>query len=326
MQIELVNPSPPDLIDGNRVTALRWQKILTGLGHEVVLQNRYGGRRCDMLIALHARKSLASITAFRDRWPEAPLVVALTGSDLYLDLPKKAEVLKVLDQATRLVVLHRRAVSELPEAARVKTWVIYQSADAPDVKLAPPETHFQVAVVAHLLTQKDPFRAAMAVRKLPLSSKVQVHHAGRAFDEEMELKAKNEEKRNPRYKWLGELSHAKALRLIGSSHLVVIASQYEGGSNVLSEALVAGVPVLVSRTSGLVGTMGDDYPAYFPVGDTSELARLVWRAETEDGFYRLLKDRAVRSAWLVRPEQERASWQELVHEISFRKTVQRSFF
>jgi len=326
MQIELVTPSPPDVIDGNRVTALRWQKILTGLGHEVVLRNAYSGKRSDILVALHARKSLASITDFRDRWPEAPMLVAMTGSDLYRDLPKNAEVLKVLDQATRLIVLHRRAVFELPESARAKTWVIYQSAEAPDVKLAPPETHFQVAVVAHLRTQKDPFRAAVAARKLPLSSIVQVHHAGRAFDDQMELKAKEEERKNPRYKWLGELTHPKALRLIGSSHLVVIASQYEGGSNVLSEALVAGVPVLVSRTSGLVGTMGDDYPAYFPVGDTSELARLIRRAETEDSFYQLLKDRASRSAWLVRPEQERASWQELIHEISLRKTVQRSFF
>jgi len=326
MQIELVTPSPPDLIDGNRVTALRWEKILSRLGHEVVLRNSCSGNRCDMLIALHARKSLASINAFRDRWPEAPLLVAMTGSDLYRDLPKNAEVLKVLDQATRLIVLHRRAVFELPDSARAKTWVIYQSAEAPDVRLAPPETHFQAAVVAHLRPQKDPFRAAMAVRKLPLSSRVQVHHAGRGLDDKMELKAKEEEKRNPRYKWLGELSHPKALRLIGSSHLVVIASQYEGGSNVLSEALVAGVPVLVSRTSGLVGTMGDDYPAYFPVGDTSELARLIRRAETEDSFYQLLKDRAGRSAWLVRPEQERASWQELIHEIALRKVAQRSFF
>ncbi len=326
MQIELVTPSPPDLIDGNRVTALRWEKILTGLGHEVELRNTYSGKRCDILIALHARKSLASITAFRDRWPEAPLLVAMTGSDLYRDLPKNVEVLKVIDQATRLIVLHRRAVLELPESARAKTWVIYQSAEAPDVKLAPPETHFQVAVVAHLRPQKDPLRAAMAARKLPLSSRVQVHHAGRALDERMEHKAKEEEKKNPRYKWLGELSHPKALRLLGSSHLVVIASQYEGGSNVLSEALVAGVPALVSRTSGLVGTMGDDYPAYFPVGDTTELTRLIRRAETEESFYQVLKDRAVRSAWLVRPEQERASWQELTYEISFRKTVQRSFF
>jgi len=326
MQIELVTPSPPDLIDGNRVTALRWEKILTGLGHEVALRNIYSGKRCDMLIALHARKSLVSITAFRDRWPEAPMVVAMTGSDLYRDLPKNAEVLKVLDHATRLIVLHRRAVFELPESARVKTWVIYQSAEAPDVKLAPLETHFQVAVVAHLRPQKDPFRSAMAARKLPLSSRVQVHHAGRAFDDKMDLRAKEEEKKNPRYKWLGELSHPKALRLIGSSHVVVIASQYEGGSNVLSEALVAGVPVLVSRTSGLVGTMGDDYPAYFPVGDTSELARLLRRAESEESFYQVLKERALRSAWLVRPEQERASWQELIHEISLRKVVQQSFF
>lgn len=326
MQIELVTPSPPDLIDGNRVTALRWQGILTDLGHEVVLRNAWSGKGCEMLIALHARKSLASITAFRDRFPAAPLVVALTGSDLYRDLPRDCRVLRVLEQATRLVVFHRRAVFELPESARAKTWVIYQSAEGSRVKPAPPEPRFQVAVAAHLRAQKDPFRAAMAVRKLPTSSEVRIHHAGHALDGKLELRAKEEERKNLRYKWLGGLSHPEALDLIGTSHLVVISSQYEGGSNVLSEALAAGVPVLVSKTSGLVGTMGDDYPAYFPVGDTTALARLILLAESDSGFYRTLKDRAVRSARLVRPEQERASWQELIHEIAWRGTVQRSFF
>ena len=326
MRIEVVSPSPLGLIDGNRVTAERWARILREQDNDVEVRPEYSKERVDLLIALHARHSLDSITAFRDRYPESPLLVVLTGSDLYRDLPKDAGVLRVLELATRLVVLHRRTVHELPESVRGKTWVIYQAAEPPDVRVSRQESQFQVAVVAHLLPDKDPFRAALAVRELPLSSLVQIQHAGGAPDAAAERKAKNEEKRNPRYHWLGPLPHEKALRLIDGSRLVVIASQYEGGSNVLSEALACSVPALVSRTSGLVGTLGDEYPGYFPVGDTSELSRLMRKAETDERFYAQLREGCARAAWLVRPEQERASLQELLNELAVRPPVQRALF
>jgi putative glycosyltransferase (TIGR04348 family) len=326
MKIELITSSPPEIVDGCRVTAERWARILGGLGHQVEVRTGYSHDPCDMLIALHAGRSLDSIKDFRARHPQLPLVVALMGSDLYQDLGKRPEVVKGLEAATRLVVLHRRAVIELPESLRSKTWVIYQSADPPDVRVSPVEAYFQVVVAAHLDPHKDPFRAAQAARKLPLSSTIQVQHAGRAPDEKMEQKAKEEEKKNPRYRWLGELSHEKVVRLISSSRLVVIASQYEAGSNVLAEALVCSVPLLVTRTSGLVGTLGDDYPGYFPVGDTAELARLMLKAETDESFYEQLKERSARAAWLVRPERERASWQEFLRDLSVREASQRAFF
>ena len=56
---------------------------------------------------------------------------------------------------------------------------------------------------------------------------------------------------------------------------MVISSLSEGGANVISEAAVAGVPVLASRIDGNVGLLGADYPGYFPVGDTEALARLL---------------------------------------------------
>jgi putative glycosyltransferase (TIGR04348 family) len=326
MNIELITPSPPGLADGCRVTAERWSRILNGLGHQVEVRGSYSQEACDMLIALHASRSLDSIMEFRRRHPQLPLVVALVGSDLYQDLGKRPEVVEGVEAATRLIVLHRRAVIELPESLRSKTWVIYQSADPPDVRVAPVEAYFQIVVSAHLDPHKDPFRAALAARKLPLSSRIQIHHAGRAPNDKMAQKAKEEEKKNPRYRWLGELSHPKAVRLISSSRLVVIASQYEGGSNVLAEALVCSVPLLVTRTSGLVGTLGDDYPGYFPVGDTTELARLMLKAETDESFYERLKERSGRAAWLVRPEREHASWREFLRDLSVRNAAQRAFF
>ncbi len=62
---------------------------------------------------------------------------------------------------------------------------------------------------------------------------------------------------------------------------MVISSLSEGGANVISEAVVAGVPVLASRMDGNVGLLGGGYPGYFPVGDTPALARLLERLEQE---------------------------------------------
>ncbi len=325
MQIEIVRPSRPNIIDGNVITAERWASILQELGNQVSVRSRYSGTRVDLLIALHARRSYASISAFRNRYPELPLIVALTGTDLYKHLSASREVLKSLDAASRLIVLQRKAVAELPEPYRAKTWVIYQSARTADIKADPPGDTFPVAVVANLSPEKDPFRTAMAVRKLPLASTIRVSHAGSPINERLEQRAKDEEKRNPRYKWLGGLSHDKTLRLIASSRLVVISSQIESGSNVLSEALVSSVPVLCSRTPGLVGMLGDDFPGYFPVSDTGELARLLRRVETDSAYYDSLKKYCGRAAWLVRPEQEKASLQELLNDLSF-KVAQKALF
>lgn len=326
MQIEIVRPSRPNTIDGNVITAERWGAILRGLGHQVSISSRYGGKQIDLLIALHARRSYTSISAFRDHHPERPLIVALTGTDLYKQFSASPEVLKSLDTASRLIVLQRKAVSELPEAYRIKTWVIYQSAQAADLKVDPPGDVFRVAVIANLSPEKDPFRTATAARKLPLASTIRISHAGSPIVPRLEQKAKDEEKRNPRYKWLGGLTHDKALRLIAGSRLVVISSQIESGSNVLSEALVAGVPVLASHTPGLVGMLGDDFPGYFAVGDTAALAKLLHRAETDPQFYDSLKEHCARAAWLVRPEQERASLQELINDLTFTVAAQKALF
>ncbi len=326
MQIEIVRPSRPNTIDGNVITAERWGSILRELGNEVSIKSRYSGKPVDVLIALHARRSYASISAFRDRYPERPMIVALTGTDLYKQLSASPEVMKSLATASRLIVLQRKAVAELPESYRSKTWVIYQSAQAADHKADAPGDTFPVAVVANLSPEKDPFRTAMAVRKLPLASTIRVNHAGSPINASLEQKAKDEEKRNPRYKWLGGLTHDKALRLIASSRLVVVSSQIESGSNVLSEALVSGVPVLASHTPGLVGMLGDDYPGFFPVGDTAALAKLLYRAETDRPFYDSLREHCGRASWLVRPEQERASLQELLNDLTFTVAAQKALF
>src|SRR5205814_10419381 len=83
MRIGIVTPAPPDSLHGNRITALRWATILRRLGNRVTILQTYDGKPYDLLVALHARKSHSSIINFRQQHPLAPILVALTGTDLY---------------------------------------------------------------------------------------------------------------------------------------------------------------------------------------------------------------------------------------------------
>ncbi|HXG67357.1 MAG TPA: hypothetical protein VNO70_19795 [Blastocatellia bacterium] len=127
MKIGIITPAPPRSRYGNRVTALRWARILRSLGHRVVISQSYAGDPFDLLIALHARRSHAAIARFRRERPASPLVVALTGTDLYRDLPRSRQARHSLELATRIVVLQPAALAELPPRLRDKARVIYQS-------------------------------------------------------------------------------------------------------------------------------------------------------------------------------------------------------
>src|SRR5438874_1148333 len=97
MKICLATPAPPRSRTGNRVTALRWGRILRGLGHQVDVRETYLGQRCDLLIALHAQRSFPSVERFRQQCPKTPLIVALTGTDLYGSIHTNPEARRSLD-------------------------------------------------------------------------------------------------------------------------------------------------------------------------------------------------------------------------------------
>jgi glycosyltransferase involved in cell wall biosynthesis len=84
---------------------------------------------------------------------------------------------------------------------------------------------------------------------------------------------------------------------------------------VISEAVVAGVPVLASRIDGSVGLLGRDYSGYFPVGDDAALAGLLRRIETDPEFLMHLQRAIARRAPLFRPAREKAAWRKLIREL-----------
>jgi putative glycosyltransferase (TIGR04348 family) len=317
MKIGIITPAPPGSNYGNRVTALRWAKILRKLGQQVSIAEKYDEQPFDLLIALHARRSSPSINRWRGKNPDAPLVVALTGTDLYRDIQTNTRAEESLKLADRIVVLQPRALKELAPSLRKKTRVIYQSVETKPARPGSrtPGRVFNVCVIGHLRAVKDPFRAALASRLLPLDSRIRIVQIGRAMTEAVARQARREVKMNRRYSCLGELPRDRALRALAGSDLCVISSRMEGGANVLSEAIVAAVPVLASRIDGNVGILGAEYPGLFRVGDTRHLARLLMRAESDPSFLAELRRRVKKLAPLFEPELEERAWVDLIDEL-----------
>ena len=320
MRVGVVTPATAGARNGNRVTALRWARCLRALGHEVVLRERYEGEPLDVLIALHARRSAASIERFAResaaraggrRW----LVVALTGTDLYGDLTSDAAARRSVDLATRLVLLQPLGRSRLPAGAVEKARVIRQSACAARDPIRPPAGTFRVCVLGHLRAVKDPFLAASASRLLPRSSAIEVLHLGGALDEESRSRALREVEENPRWHWLGARPRREALRLLAGSSVLALTSVSEGGANAVTEAIAASVPVISTRIEGSLGILGEDHPGYFPVGDARALADLWLRCEADEGFLAELRGRSVGLRPMVDPLREKEAWGALLEEV-----------
>jgi len=316
MNLQIVTPASAGSTSGNRITAERWATILKNLGHRVSIVQRYDGRCVDMLIALHARRSHSSIARFRRDDPQKPIVLALTGTDVYRDIHRDPRAHYSLDLADKLIVLQPLALRQLTAAERKKAQVIYQSIDSFSAAKRSRETsdhdHFEISVLGHLRHIKDPFRAAMAARHLPQSSRIRITQAGAALAPHMRRRARREMQINQRYRWLDELSRGDVLRLLAHSRAVVISSRLEGGANVLSEAIVAGVPVLASRIDGNVGILGDNYRGLFRTGDTAELRGLMLRAESDSKFLADLTKRVNQLAPLFDPSREQRAWARLL--------------
>jgi putative glycosyltransferase (TIGR04348 family) len=332
MRIGIVTPAPPDSRYGNRITALRWARVLRHLGNQVSIEQTYDGKPCDLLLALHARKSYPAVIQYHRQNPEGPIIVALTGTDVYRDIRTNHSAIKTLDIASRIIVLQPKAIEALRPSWRKKTRVIYQSVEngkelirrggrsAKPGRNSPAvnersSRNFDVAVIGHLRTVKDPFRTAMAARLLPGSSKVRVLQIGCAMTNGMANRARKEMIVNERYQWLGEQPRARVRYILKQSSLCVLSSRMEGGANVLSEAIVASVPILASRIDGNVGILGADYPGYFDFGDTTQLARLLTKAETSSGYLAELKAWGESLAFLAQPAREEQAWSELIAEL-----------
>ena len=295
---------------------MRWARILGELGHRVTISEATDGAGADMMVAIHAWRSAASIRAFSERHPERPLVVLLAGTDIYrFQHSHPDDTLGSMERATALVGLHDLVGRAIPRRYRKKLHIIHQSALPLAGPRTPPKRSFEVCVIGNLRDEKDPLRAAYAARKAPPDSRLRIIQLGKANDACWTKAATAEIERNPRFVWRGEASPGQVRRQLARCHAMVISSLMEGGANVVSEAVVAGVPVIASRIDGNLGLLGDDYEGYFPAEDTEALAALLWKAETDPAFLKRLAAQCRMRRLLFRPDRERAAWRRLLREL-----------
>lgn len=260
----------------------------------------------DLLIALHARRSAASLAAFAATG--RPSVLVLTGTDVYRDIHTDTTAQQSLDIATRIVVLQEDALQALPARLHGKTAVIYQSADPMPPSQAPSTT---IVMAGHLRDEKDPltFIAASKLAAAP----ARFIHIGESLDPllgDAALAAAG-----PRYQWLGKQPHDATRQAIRDAHAMVITSRMEGGANVIIEALTSGVPVLASDIGGNRGMLGANYAGLFPLGDAAALAGLVDRCFADPAFHALLRAQCAARAPLFEPARECAAVRGLLAAI-----------
>lgn len=316
MKITIVTPAGKGERSGNRATAVRWARVLRKLGHRVDIATDCEGGATGLLVAIHAWRSAAAIERYRQRHPDAPLAVCLAGTDIYqFQDSHPAETHRSMALADALICLHDLVWRSIPPEFRRKLHIIRQS--APPLRRAEPaKRHFDIVVAGHLREVKDPFRAALAARSLPEDSRIRIVQMGRALESGFEDIAVGEMRENLRYRWLGELPRNNVRRRMARARAMVISSRSEGGANVVSESIMAGLPVLASRIDGNVGLLGRDYPGYFPLEDTGALRDLMLRIERDPPFLARLERRIAALAPTFSEEREAEAWRVLLDRLT----------
>jgi glycosyltransferase involved in cell wall biosynthesis len=89
----------------------------------------------------------------------------------------------------------------------------------------------------------------------------------------------------------------------------------EGGANVVSEAVMADLPVLASDIPGSIGLLGDHYAGYYPVEDTAALRGLMQKAESDDGYLPLLLMQASPLKQAFTEAAEHDGWRALLDKL-----------
>ncbi len=308
-RVVIVTPALASENNGNWHTASRWMRYLSAHCH-VTCTTQWDGDAADLMIALHARRSAASIAAFHRT--RRPIALVMTGTDLYRDIRVDADARASLELADRIVCLQERGPQALPLPLRARTRVIYQSASrlAP---LPPCTRSVDLALVGHVRAEKDPMTAVRALGLLAAPD-WRLLQIGAVPDDPLGDRLRSAAARDSRIVLLGARSHRATRDRIRRARLLLLPSQMEGGANVLIEAAMSDVPVLASRIDGSIGMLGADYDGYFETGDADALAALILRCREDPAFYTHLRAQVRARAPRFETSRERDAVRALVAE------------
>ncbi|MFI4928662.1 MAG: selenoneine biosynthesis selenosugar synthase SenB [Burkholderiales bacterium] len=310
--VGIVTPASRASNNGNWQTAWRWSRLLSG-HYKTTLLDQWHGEAFDVLVALHARRSAASIAAWH-RATHGPLVVTMTGTDLYRDIDRDASAQTSLALADHLIVLQELGCRRLPPGLRSRCTVCFQSCGIrkPLTKTA---RHLRAVMVGHLRGEKSPQTYFEAARLLSARDDILLDHIGAPLDPALAEQARALQQANIHYRWLGELDHDTTRRHIQLAHVLVHASQMEGGAHVIAEAVRSGTPVIASRIDGNVGMLGSDYVGYFEWNDAAALAALLLRARDDAAVLHALTEQCRLRAPLFDPQRERSTLLRLLSDL-----------
>lgn len=311
--LALVTPALASANNGNWQTARRWAAMLRD-ACRVRLTDAWDGGDEHLMIALHARRSAASVAAWRQCAGQRPLVLVLTGTDLYRDIHHDPAAQASLQAADRLVVLNERGALALPAALRHKAVVCLQSSRARRHRSGSARA-LRALMVGHLRDEKDPRTYFEAARRLAHRSDIRLDHIGDALDPALADEARALMREQPNYRWLGGLPHAATRARIAAADVLVHPSRLEGGAHVVIEAVTSGTPVLASRIDGNLGLLGDEHAGCFDPGDAAALAALLARARDDPAMLPALRAQGDRRAPLFHPERERATLLALLADL-----------
>ena len=332
----IVSPALANANNGNWQTAWRWSRMLAVHFQPFIAQHwgnaggrseAPGGQPFEAMLALHARRSADSISAWANAKGASTdargLAVVLTGTDLYRDIQSDAVAQRSLTLARRLVVLQECGPYALPVDLREKARVIFQSSTSRRTLAKSPE-RLRAVMVGHLRDEKSPQTLFEAARLLKAYPDIMIDHIGDPLDESLGEQAQATALACPNYRWLGGLPHEATRGRIQRAHVLIHASKMEGGAHVVMEAVCSGTPVLASKIDGNVGMLGADYPGYFELGNASALSALLLRlrkcqltagTELEDTLLSQLQTHCAQRAALFNPLSEQDALVGLVNEL-----------
>jgi glycosyltransferase involved in cell wall biosynthesis len=347
MRVLILAPTALPQITGNAVTVERWRRGLAALGHEVRVvaaegleRGEFGGHLQDfqphVVHAHHLFK--AGGLALEVLAIDAPLVASPAGTDLNEDVASRQRgeaVERVLRRARVVLVPAEPAATEVARrfpwlrerihlAPKALTWLGRAPFDL-RAEIECNREHvifFLPAGVRPVKRNRECLEALAEVHRL--RPQVRAVFAGPALDPDYAWEFARALTGRSFARWLDPIAPSAMESALRSADVVLNTSRSEGMSNVLLEAVAAGVPTLASDISAnrwALANGGDGAPAglFFEPEDWGgfirEAVRLVDEPALRDALSRAARLRA--EHWPTGEEEARnleAAYRRAVEE------------